>query len=406
MKVLQINTSDLHGGAALAAYRLHDGLIRQNITSNLLVGKVLGSDPLVHQIPRNNKIEALLGKVTKKFSLNYINIISTFRLHQHSLFQESDLINFHNLHLDYFNYLALPILTSKKPAVLTLHDMWHFTGHCIYSYDCERWQSGCGKCPYLDKTFSMRHDYSKVEFYLKKKSYQRSQLTLVSPSKWLIKQVEASILSQFPIHHIPYGLDTDIFKPYDKFLCRQKLNLPQDKKIVLYAAARLSDARKGVDLFLSTLRRFAAKSSEEVCLVTFGKDDHIVTKELNFQCINLGYIGDDFTKAQVFSAADIFLFPTRADNLPLILQESMACGTPMISFEVGGVPELVRPEITGLLAEPENTQHMCQQLIRILEDDDLRDHLSKWCRKISLLEYSLEIQAKRYKNIYSSLIAN
>jgi glycosyltransferase involved in cell wall biosynthesis len=128
-------------------------------------------------------------------------------------------------------------------------------------------------------------------------------------------------------------------------------------------------------------------------------DNKIVIKT-----INLGYISSDRLKSVAYSAADLFVFPTRADNLPLVLQESMACGTTMVSFDVGGVPDLVRPNITGYLAKPEDTQDFSNGIVRLLEDDNLRLQMSQNCREIILNEYSLTIQAQSYINLYRQIL--
>ena len=122
--------------------------------------------------------------------------------------------------------------------------------------------------------------------------------------------------------------------------------------------------------------------------------------------LNLGYISNDRFKAIVYSAADLFVFPTRADNLPLTLQESMACGTPMVSFKIGGVPDLVRPGITGYLAQPEDTEDFCNGIVQLLEEQNLRDRLSENCRAIALEEYPLELQAQRYIELYHQVLQN
>jgi hypothetical protein len=149
MNVLHINRSDTYGGAGIAAHRLHQGLLAQGIESRLLVGRARTKGSRVQEIPPIPRIENRIGWFTQRYGLNSINIISTFTfVPRVSFFRNADILNFHNLHSRYFNYLGIPSLTKKKPTIFTLHDMWSFTGHCGYSYDCERWKIGCGKCPY------------------------------------------------------------------------------------------------------------------------------------------------------------------------------------------------------------------------------------------------------------------
>ncbi len=122
--------------------------------------------------------------------------------------------------------------------------------------------------------------------------------------------------------------------------------------------------------------------------------------------LNLGYISSDRLKSIAYSAADLFIFPTRADNLPLVLQESLACGTPIVSFKIGGVPDIVRPGLTGYLAQPEDTQDFSNGIVQLLEDHEQRDRMAKNCRAIALEEYPLELQAQRYLELYRQVLQN
>lgn len=404
MKVLQINQSDVSGGAAIAGYRLHQGLLKQGIDSKLLVGNMQTDDPQVAPIPRRYRLENQLYRLTYRLGLNTLNQVGCFDIPKHPFFQEADILNFHNLHSSKFSYLAMAKLTQHKPAVFTLHDMWSFTGHCSYSYDCDRWQTGCGQCPYPETYPSIRRDNTHWEWKLKNWVYSRSNLTIVTLSQWLTKLAKGSILNRFPIHHIPNGIDIDAYKPLDPDLCRATLGIPPDKKVLLFSAESLKDPRKGGDLLVKALQSLPETLKQDCFLLTFGKQTTQLEKTVAIPALHLGYMGSDRLKAIAYSAANLFVFPTRADNLPLVLQESMACGTPMASFKVGGVPDLVRPGITGYLAEAENPQDLCKGIVELLEDEALQVYMGKNCREIAVQEYPPELQAKRYINLYQKVL--
>ncbi|PPS40647.1 glycosyltransferase family 4 protein [Chroococcidiopsis sp. TS-821] len=407
MKVLHINQSDVVGGAAIAGTRLHQGLLSQGIDSYLLVGKAQTFSDRIAITPKKNRIEhKLRDYFAKPLGLTYLNILSSFNIPKSDIFKSADIINFHNLHTGYFNYLAIPSLTANKPAVWTLHDMWSFTGHCSYSYDCDRWKIGCGRCPYPQVYPKIQRDNTRIEWKLKDWTYSRSDLTIVTLSHWLTAQVKQSILKRFPIYHIPNGIDTTLYQPLDPDWCKQQLGLPKGKKVLMFGAASLQDSRKGGDLLLQALQKLPASLKSEIVLLTFGGGEDTIAQTVAMPAINLGYIDSDRLKAVAYSAADLFIFPTRADNLPLVLQESMACGTPMVSCKVGGVPDLVRPGVTGYLAIPEDPQDLSVGITQLLEDDTLREKMSQNCRKITLEEYSLELQVQRYIDLYSHLIQN
>ncbi len=404
MNVLHINQSDISGGAAIASYRLHKSLLARNFDSYLLVGKTKISSPRINSVPRKYFLEKQLNRLISPFGFNYINHISSFNIPKHIYYQNADIINFHNLHTGYFNYLAISLLTENKPAVLTLHDMWSFTGHCAYSYDCDRWKIGCGKCPYPNIYPAVARDNTRLEWKLKNWVYSRSNLNIVAPSNWLFEQAKQSMLNRFPIYHIPYGIDTEAYQPLNSEQCRLVLGIPTNKKVLMFAAESLKDSRKGGDLLIKALSNLPESLKAETILLTFGYGGESISETVGMTSINLGYVTSDRLKSIAFSAADLFVFPTRADNLPLVLQESIACGTPMVSFKVGGVPDLVRPGITGYLASPEDTNDFCNGIVQLLEDKNLRNSMSQNCRAIALSEYSLEAQTKQYIDMYKNIL--
>lgn len=404
MNILHINQSDIGGGAAIAGYRLHQGLLKQGVESKLLVGTMQTDNPKVSLIPRRRRLENQLYRFTYRLGFHTLNSVGCFDIPKHPFFQEASVINLHNLHSTGFSYLAIAKLTQHKPAIFTLHDMWSFTGHCAYSYDCDRWQIGCGHCPYLDTYPAMRRDVSRWEWKLKNWVYSHANLTIVAPSQWLSQQAKASMLNRFAVYHIPYGLDTDAYRPLELELCRATLGIPPKKKVLLFSAANLKQDRKGGDLLLQALQALPASLKQDCVLLTLGKSTSQLESAMEIPAIHLDYVSSDRLKAIAYSAADLFILPTRADNLPLVLQESMACGTPMVSFKVGGVPELVRPGITGYLAEPENPQDLCEGIVQLLEDEALRASMSQNCRAIAAQEYSLDLQAQRYIELYGKVL--
>jgi glycosyltransferase involved in cell wall biosynthesis len=402
MKVLHFNQTDVIGGAAISAYRLHQGLIAQGISSQLLVATQSLEDDEISTIQALPRIEQRLRYFNEALGLRHLNYISSFKIPQHSFYQKADIVNFHNVHGGFFNYLSIPSLTQSKPCLWTLHDMWSFTGGCVYSYDCDRWKIGCGQCPYPDT--NLPRDSSHIEWQLKRWLYQGSNLTIVAPSPWLATQARKSILANFEIYHIPHGIDTEIYHPLDAEACRAVLGIPARHRVLLIGAQSLKDPRKGTDLLINALDYLPAALKAEMVLVTLGNRGGKMFEGLGIPTIHLGYLESDRLKAVAFSAADLFVFPTRADNLPLVLQESLACGTPMVSFDVGGVSDLVRPGITGYLAKPENSQDFGQGIVQLLDDPLLRQRMGQNCRAIAEVEYPLTLQAQRYRALYQTVL--
>jgi glycosyltransferase involved in cell wall biosynthesis len=404
-KVLLVHLSDGHqgGGGGIATLRLHLGLREAGIDSRIACRTKTLKSPYITQVPRLPRLEFLLKRVTSRLGLNDIHLVSSFKVRQEQVYQSADVIDFQGIHTNTLSYLALPALTRDKPAVFTMHDMWALTGHCAYSYDCERWKTGCGKCPYPDTHPAIKQDNTRIEWWLKKRAYAHSDLIFVAPSRWLVALAKQSIIGQRPIYRIPYGIDTEVYRPLDQRECQTRLGLPADKKVIMFAALKLNNRRKGGDLLLKALQALPASLKAETVLLTIGYGGESILGAIGMQAFHLGYVDDDHLKAVAYSAADLFLSPTRADNLPLVLLESMACGTPMVSFNVGGVSDLVRPEITGYLVDPESIQGFCTGVIQLLEDESLRAQMGRQCRTIALEEYRRDLQIRRYTQVYRQL---
>jgi glycosyltransferase involved in cell wall biosynthesis len=245
INVLHISESDAAGGAARTAYKLHGGLNARGHRSRMLVGRKVTADAGVRRLKRNlgwRGIDRLTGGLLDRLDLQYVFYPSSFGVARDVWFREADLVQLHNLHGSYFSYTALPWLTRRRPTVWLLQDQWAMTGHVAYSLDCERWREGCGSCPYLGEYPRLRRDTTALLWRLKRGAYRRSRLTLIVPSRWMLELVQASpLLARFPVHRIPHGVDTDVFRPMPKLEARRHLGLPEDRPVVLFSASDLNE---------------------------------------------------------------------------------------------------------------------------------------------------------------------
>jgi glycosyltransferase involved in cell wall biosynthesis len=403
VNVLQLHATDAAiGGGSIAMLRLQKGMRKAGIQSRILCINPTSADSvMLPQARGENRLRA----ITWRLGLNDLHCIGTFKIPTLSAYAEADLLHVHCLHSGFFNYLALPSLTKDKPALYTLHDMWPFTGHCVHSFDCERWKSGCGKCPYPDLPNTIRRDGTRWEWSLKDWSYRRSNLTIVTPSRWMYELARQSMLSHLPIHHIPHGVDTEAYRPLDREMSRDMLGIPPGKNVLLYLARRMNPSHKasyikGADVLAQVLRDMPPSLKRDTVLLLVGEGADCFADEVDMATIPLGFMSSDRLKALVYSAADLFLFPSRAENFPLVLLESMACGTPSVAFRVGGVPELVREGVTGLLADPNDAKQFSANIVRLFEDRDLRRHMGVQCRAIALEEYTLGLHIDRHVALY------
>ena len=408
MKILQINVSDRDGagGGAIAAERLVRGLRRAGADCRVLCGrKTMPEDPRTAPVPRWRLLEALIRPVTRRLGLNDLHCVGSFGILRHPWFRRADLVHLHVLHSNYFNYLMLPRLSAAKPTVLTLHDCWPMTGHCGFGGRCRRWQHGCGRCPDLGTYPPVAVDNTRLEWILKNWAHGRSRLTVIAPSRWMAAEARLWLAGRFPVHHLPYGIDTQWYRPHDRTDCRRALGLPLDRLVLLTGAASLSSRRKGLDLLVQALQRLPAALAPTTVLATMGHGDAAAAAMFPLPVVPLGFIADEATRARVFSAADLFVMPTRADNLPLMLQEAMACGTPAVAFAVGGVGDLVRPGVTGELAAPEDPAALADALARLLGDLGRREALGRQARAVACAEYDLDRITERHLDLFTRTCA-
>ncbi|RMF39967.1 MAG: glycosyltransferase [Anaerolineae bacterium] len=416
MNILQISTLSHRGGAARVMYRLHQDFRHQGHHSIIAARSVQHPEIDVYALadltlPSNHilrrVITALDWRMERKFAIAGLHPVPQALL-QHSILNQSEVVHLHNLHGYYFNYGALDALATRKPVVWTLHDMWAFTGHCAYAYDCTRWQSGCGNCPLLQgkgralvEPAAPLIDCTAAAWRKKRAVYRRTPLEVVAPSRWLQRLAQASIIGQGRIiHHIPNGIDLEIFKPCEQVKARHQWNIPLNKLVILFSAEKTSNPRKGFAFLREALMQLPNRQNIVLLVMGAGKD----TDFPGFHVIHLGYLKDEYTQAAAYNAADLMVFPSLADNQPLGILESLACGTPVVAFNTGGIPEMVRHMETGYLAHYKDTYDLCRGIQTLGENPTRLHEMRAQCRRVAQAEYALSLQAQRYLSLYEQAI--
>ncbi len=419
LKVLHLSTYDVGGGAARAANRLHAGLLRFGIDSSMFVREARTKDSTVIRFEPTN---TLLGRVRRRIKRDQIkrNLLSSvpiandkfepFRIdrseHGSDLLSQlpaHDILNIHWV-ADFLDY---PSFFSKramgKPIVWTLHDMNPFTGGCHYDLGCGRYTGQCGECPQL--AISGPLDLSHQIWERKKALFEGvpiDQLHIVSPSCWLSDQAKQSpILGRFPVSVIPYGLDLEEFSPRDKRSAREVFGIPQDAKVVLFVADGLPLVRKGFEMLMEALEQIKTQVPH-LCLVTVGHNSPSVGRRIWH--INVGHVNNDRLLSNIYSAADILALPSRQDNLPNTVLEAMACGTPAVGFDVGGVSDMIQHGKTGLLVPPGDAIDLGMSIGKLLKNNDWLSVWGENCRRMAVQQFSLEQQAACYTALYRRLV--
>lgn len=402
MKVLMMHHNDgLVGGAQIQMNRLRRGLIGTGIDARVLCREGGSGDAV--RMPRLPVAERWLGAAGRRLGLNDVHLAGSFLVSRMPEVREADVLDLHCLHSGTFSYLALPRLTAAKPVVFSFHDMWPVTGHCHASLECERWKSGCGRCPHLDVEPAVRRDATAWEWRLKRRAYRKSAFTIVVPSRWLAARVRESMLAGFPVRHIPHGVDVETFRPLGRADCRGRLGIPADKLVLLCVIDRMDRPLKGADLLAGVLEHLPEALRRRTVLVTMGRAAPSALRAVPMPVINLGYVEEDSMKAAVYGAADLLINPSRAESFGLAALESLACGLPVVAFAVGATPELVKPEETGALAEAGDVREMAMRVSSLLEDAETRGRLGHAGRGMVRDQFRLEFQVRRYAALYREL---
>ena len=407
LSVLHISAWDNLGGSGRSAYRLHTGLKRMGVRSRMLVSWKATDDPDVGLMNGGwvGRLDKLCGRVVDFASLQYLFYTSSYLLPYRTWFREADVIQLFNTHGGYFSHTALAAISRRRPVVWRLSDMWPMTGHCSYSYECERWKTGCGSCPHLSEYPRLRMDTTALLWRIKRRVYANCRLTIVVPSKWIHRLAsESPLLNRFPIHLIPNGIDLEVFRPTPKKSARERVGIDPNSRVVLFSAGSILLHRKGASFLKEALKQLAQQGMQNVIVFIVGEDTDKWNSDISFPVKALGFVHDDQELAQVYSAADLFVLPTLAENFPNGILESMACGTPVVSFNVGGVPEAVRHMETGYLAAYQDAGDMAQGIQLLLGDPDLRLRMSRRCREVAEREYSLDLQSRRFLTLYRDLL--
>ncbi len=420
MKILIVNTSDIQGGAARAAYRLHKALLRCGVESQMLVQKKASDDYTV--IGPSTKIQKGFGKVRPT-----LDSIPT-RLYKNkskTLFSPSwfgfsgivDKINEINPDIVHLHWICggmmriEDIAKIKAPIVWSLHDMWAFTGGCHYDEECGKYSEKCGYCKVLrskkEKDLSRKVRERKAKIFAK-----IDNMTIVGLSKWMHDSAKkSSLLGNKKVVNLPNPIDTDKFRPFDKQKARELWNLPQDKKLVLFGAmSATSDPRKGYGELSEAL--FKMNKNYDIEFVVFGSSKPLNAPDFGFKTHYLGSLSDDVSLITLYSAVDVMVVPSLQEAFGQTASESMACGTPVVAFGATGLLDIVDHKINGFLAKPFESKDLADGIEWVLskvqgstfnvQGSELTG-LRKNARDKVVREFDSKVVAEKYIELYENV---
>lgn len=423
IKVLSVNTSDTKGGAARAAYRIHQGVQTLGVDSRMFVKYKQQKDDSIISLdeftPKNfffkifdwicqkvkNKIQHYKwGKYPNRSKLYLSDSRGT------NTFKKLEKLDCDILHLHWINqrFIKLSDLAKvNKPIVWTLHDSWPFCGVCHYFLECKKYKTGCKQCQYLNNN-TIENDLSTEVWNEKFKAYKNLNLHIVTPSKWLGDCAkESALFSQFPVYVIPNCLDTDIFRPLEQNEISPRWAKFSEKRLkktfVLYGAVNAAtDQIKGFANLLSSLQILEKQGRANFELIVFGAKESDLKIDVNIPIHYVGYVSDTNELVSLYNLASVTVVPSHTENLSCAIMESLSCETPVCAFNIGGNGDMIDHKKNGYLAKEQDNEDLANGIIWCIENNKEQE-LSKSARRKVLENYTPEIVSVQYLELYKKL---
>lgn len=416
MKIVILNTSELTGGAAVAANRLLKALRKGGVEVSMLVRDRNTNDPAVVSVNHSliaKKInfirfvwERLVIFVCNRFSkknLFQVSIANTGTdITKHPLVKEADVIHLHWINQGFLSLKDLKKLTETgKPIVWTLHDLWPATAICHYPAGCERYLSGCHDCPMIRKNPFI--DLAATVFKRKGRT-GLSTINFVGCSQWITKEAKKGAwLKEAEFTSIPNPIDISVFKPMEKAEARKRFGLPEHTFLLLFAAAKLSDTRKGAVFLIEACDQLKKKIPNTIEIVLMGSSPEELISGFPVKVNPLGYISDPASMVAAYSSADLFVIPSLEDNLPNTIMEAMACGTPCVGFDTGGIPEMIDHKKNGYIARYKDAEDLAAGIEWVLTNQSPLS-LREACVDKVQASYQESVVAGLYTGLYNRLV--
>ena len=410
MRVVLVSDHETHGGAGQSASRLAEALCEAHDVTrvvrfpdggrhpwrSVVLGEELAVTRQLLRVPRKLAPSQFPRPGTPAYVARQLRrVLRRLR---------PDVINVHNLHGASpwgWGVGLVAECARHAPVVWTLHDQWSFTGRCAYAYDCTRFRTGCdAACPTPHEPPSLRSDAIADAWDERRRLFVgHANLTAVTPSGWLAAQAASGLWSGHRIDVIPYGVPLDVFHPAKREEARRALGITARGPVLLLAAVDLAERRKGAELLP---RLWGSIAARPLTLLTMGRGE-LLLDEAGVFVHRLGWVEDEPTKVLAFNAADVVLHPAPVDNFPNVLLEAFACGTPAVGLPVGGVPELIRPGVSGWLAAAMSAEGLARAVDRALTDVRGGIDLRASSRRLAETEFPPRLQAERYMRLFHQL---
>ena len=405
MKVLILSGSLVMGGAELAARRLAKGLAREGCeVVYVCVHPEKMTDPGIKQYLLDTG--SLYGRLRRL--LRYCSYPLAYRMNTKYAIQaireviskeKPDIINIHIIKQSFWSPDIVGFCAEYAPTIWTLQEMSSFTGRCVQAVSCTKYISGCDEtCPSIHIPVVIPRTFTKKRWRHHRQVLKENPgIIAVCSSQWLARKARESLWKNHRIVVIPNGIDLEEFSPVSQDEARVKLGLPIGKILILIAAIDLKTPLKGGPIFLDALEQL---DTQDISAVTMGSGKIIQRNKVDIPIYNLGYVPQAMVPF-VYSAVNLLIHPSLADTLPNVIIEALACGTPSVGFNIGGVPEIIREDQTGWIVQETSSEALADRIRDIIKTKDLSNpSYRENCRQVTEEEYGSDIMAKRYLALF------
>jgi glycosyltransferase involved in cell wall biosynthesis len=386
VRIAHLTSNDARTGGAQSVLTLHRALMRAGHESRVFCSSDDSGESGVGSVPRSftqraiDKAVSIVAEPAGFPSMvrpSFARVVAALRAYA------PDVVHLHWTYQgEVVPLLGVPRLAAEFPLIWTFHDMWTFTGGCTNSLGCTRWQTGCGSCPQLadfDGTVGsmqrLAHDTTSLLWRAKRWAHNKSLLNIVAPSGWMRGCIDQSpMCAQHRVDVVPNAVDTDVFRPLDKGACRAQLGIAPDDRVVLFIGKPDGIFAYGgrAEVFDTAMRQVADGVSRNLRLLTVGAGGERLSEMTGVSGIHLGRVDSRAAMAACYNACDVYVNTTQFDNLPGAVQEAACCGVAMVVSDVGGVPDIVEHERTGIMCERDNPRAFGSAIVDLLRNDEKR----------------------------------
>lgn len=420
MRIAFVNIDDSLGGASMACLRLAKAINNEKgVSVDLLVQKKTLDEPIIKEIGSGflwrlssfirfalERLYFYFFEKSKDVRFSFSPAFAGIDITKKVDFEKYDIIHLHWINFGFISNAGLTkIVALNKPIVWSMHDMWPFTGGCHYSNDCLNFEAHCGNCSQYLKHPEAK-DLSYKGLIKKELAYNKgTNMHFVGSSKWLGDLArKSSLLKPFHVSNIPTVVSSDYFL-LDKTQTRIELGISSDKKIILFVAMKIYDARKGFSYLQEALicLKNADSNSSEIELLIIGDPQSLESENLPFKTHVFGKINNPEKLNKIYNSADVFVIPSLQDNLPNTVMEALATGTPCVGFEIGGIPEMIEHKITGYVSTYKSPKSLADGIRWVLDNEE-KEKLSTNCIHKAKNTYGAEVVSKQYLKVYQSLL--